>query len=242
MYRIDPEALPHRLDQVPDPTDEPPAEDTTCRRTRRIIGSQSDEEEIAALLRLHGWGTALDGVVGFWTKRALIEFQHANGLDTTGEPDEVTRILLECADAAGHTAYLDNPLPPLAGGAPAVLGVQQSLARLGWSLALDGLSGPATRRAIREFQHANGLPVTGAVDDAIAALATMPSARGYREYLSDPLPAAPSRPLSTEDMLAKVEQIVDSVGFDWRQHGVTLAIGCATTCGGGQYDPRTSTI
>ena len=43
----------------------------------------------------------------------------------------------------------------------------------GYSLAVDGVDGPATRAALASYQSAHGLPVTGAVDDAtLASLAS----------------------------------------------------------------------
>jgi hypothetical protein len=46
--------------------------------------------------------------------------------------------------------------------------VQQSLARRGYYAGgVDGVIGPETRSAIREFQRDNGLPVTGRIDSQL---------------------------------------------------------------------------
>jgi len=53
-----------------------------------------------------------------------------------------------------------------------VRAVQQALLRAGYSLGpagVDGLYGPDTEAAVRGFQLANGLPVTGVVDAATYA-------------------------------------------------------------------------
>jgi peptidoglycan hydrolase-like protein with peptidoglycan-binding domain len=46
--------------------------------------------------------------------------------------------------------------------------VQGALARRGYyDGQIDGVAGPGTRSAIREFQHDNGLPVTGRIDSQL---------------------------------------------------------------------------
>lgn len=47
-----------------------------------------------------------------------------------------------------------------------VVWAQQHLRGAGWSLAVDGDFGPATQRALREFQERKELPVTGVLDEA----------------------------------------------------------------------------
>ena len=54
---------------------------------------------------------------------------------------------------------------------PSTLDVQRALNERGASLVADGISGPATKAAIRDFQRRAGLPVTGiAGADTLAAL------------------------------------------------------------------------
>ena len=54
---------------------------------------------------------------------------------------------------------------------PTTREIQRALNRHGAAIGDDGISGPATRAAIREFQRAAGLPVTGIADrETIAAL------------------------------------------------------------------------
>ena len=44
---------------------------------------------------------------------------------------------------------------------PAVAAIQRTLARLGYAVTIDGMIGPATQRAIAQFEHDHRLPVKG---------------------------------------------------------------------------------
>jgi hypothetical protein len=103
--------------------------------------------------------------------------------------------------------------------------VQRRLVDLGWAVTVDGAIGPRTRRAIAEFQHANGLPPTGNVDAETSIRLRSADANGHQRYLADPLPV-PGTPRPAVDRMTRIEQIADSVGFDWRSRGVTFVIGC----------------
>ncbi len=41
-----------------------------------------------------------------------------------------------------------------------VLAAQSALARLGYAIKADGAEGEATEQALRDFEHAHGLPLT----------------------------------------------------------------------------------
>jgi peptidoglycan hydrolase-like protein with peptidoglycan-binding domain len=139
--------------------------------------------------------------------------------------------------------------------------IQRQLADHGWIVTVDGRIGAQTRRAIAEFQHANGLPPTRKVDTETSVRLASPDAKGYRHYLSDPLPvqvpasptaasptaepptAAAARPAG--DPMARIEQIADSVGFDWRSQGVTFIADCHPSpqrCATGSYYTGTREI
>lgn len=62
-------------------------------------------------------------------------------------------------------------------------GFQEPLADLGWyDGAVDGLLGPATEGALREFQETVGLPVSGAADDATRSALRDDDAPTRQEY------------------------------------------------------------
>lgn len=71
--------------------------------------------------------------------------------------------------AAAHQGFVTNGCPDLAVRAAQVLLSYRPGSNVG---AIDGILGPATTGAIRQFQAASGLPQTGQPDDAtLAALA-----------------------------------------------------------------------
>jgi len=135
--------------------------------------------------------------------------------------------------------------------------IQRRLVDHGWTVTVDGAIGARTRRAIAEFQHANGLQPTGDVDTETGVRLGSPDARGYQHYSADPLPSPPARarpapaapaPGATRaaaDPMARIEQIADSVGFDWRAQGITFITDCHPTtqrCATGSYYTGTREI
>jgi len=109
--------------------------------------------------------------------------------------------------------------PPADRAQPNVLGIQKALHKLGFYTGpLDGVVGPPTQEAIKEFQQASGLPANGIVDPKTqAALAKALQggtvAAGGAKAPPAPAPSAPpSAPQAdaagtppTEQELAKLE-------------------------------------
>lgn len=63
--------------------------------------------------------------------------------------------------------------------------VQERLVAYGASIAIDGDFGPATARAVKEFQRWKGLTVNGTVDDVVAdylGVRDWPTGKGYTLY------------------------------------------------------------
>jgi peptidoglycan hydrolase-like protein with peptidoglycan-binding domain len=109
-----------------------------------------------------------DGVFGPSTEHAVKLVQRVNGLPETGVVTE------RVAQILGLTASASPAAPAPAAGTvlqygsqgAAVKRIQQLLMNAGIHVAggADGIFGLATQRAVREFQQARGLPVTGKVD------------------------------------------------------------------------------
>lgn len=122
-----------------------------------------------------------DGVFGTATQSALKQYQQAKGLPQSGTVDEATATALAAADGASTTAAA-SALVGLKAGAlgNTVIQLQQALIDAGVHVrgGADGIFGPATSGALKEFQTSQGLESSGVVDEATAAA------------LADPKPAA----------------------------------------------------
>lgn len=106
---------------------------------------------------------ALDGLPGPRTEQAIKEFEQNNGLRVTGEPNEQ---LLNHIRKARHRSEITGSIPRVEESKQSaqVLGVQRSLARLGYGpVRFSGLIDPATRAAIERFERDWGFPVTGEI-------------------------------------------------------------------------------
>ena len=139
----------------------------------------------------------LDGRMGAQTRAAIEAYELSAGLSVTGEPSPrlVSHIRLS-NDATVSTASLQQSAPSLQSSEDAldaiaaliaresaeeattsgllprpdetVKSVQFNLKQLGFDPGpVDGLMGPGTERAIRAFQTAHGLPVTGQPDNEL---------------------------------------------------------------------------
>jgi peptidoglycan hydrolase-like protein with peptidoglycan-binding domain len=116
-----------------------------------------------------------DGIFGPATAQALSAFQTSQGLPATGVADAAT------------VAALANPKPVAGGGGGGgaatggfaqfgekgarVTALQSALVKAGINVrgGVDGSFGAGTSAAVMDFQRANGLRVTGRVDEATAA-------------------------------------------------------------------------
>jgi peptidoglycan hydrolase-like protein with peptidoglycan-binding domain len=98
----------------------------------------------------------IDGMPGPQTKAALRQYQAKHGLPATGELDDATRKALgvtEVPEAPDREARLQQ--------------VQKRLQVAGFYTGLvDGVPGPETRTALRQYQVKHGLPATGELDEA----------------------------------------------------------------------------
>lgn len=99
------------------------------------------------------------------------------------------------------------------GSDAAEFNVQSTLADLGYypSEYIDGWFGPVTEQAVRDFQAANGLEVTGEVDAATLEAMNDPGATPASQTAPESGDAAPT-PGSPEATQAAVADVVDSEG------------------------------
>lgn len=125
---------------------------------------------------------AIDGIQGGRTRTALKAWQADIGLPATGEvtPQVVQRITearTAPADLGPATAQAAATARTQAlGRTEQVKLVQRQLAQAGYDPGpADGIMGSRTRSAIRDWQRAHAMPVTGEVDQALLASLGAPS-------------------------------------------------------------------
>lgn len=115
-----------------------------------------------------------DGVYGRATETAVKQFQAQVGVGQSGKVDEATANAL----SSGATASGGSSLSGLRAGAlgNTVKSLQQTLIDAGVTVrgGADGIFGPATANAVKQFQTSQGLEATGVVDSATATALANP--------------------------------------------------------------------
>lgn len=106
-------------------------------------------------------------------------FQELNGLDPDGIAGQET---LEALYSVGAIPYGASGVYPMLSrgdkGLAAIYKLQRRLKDLGYyTIAVDGIYGSGTERAVRHFQRINGLPKTGIADNATQQLLYSSSAK-----------------------------------------------------------------
>jgi len=134
----------------------------------------------------------VDGIFGAATDSALRRYQQAKGLSVTGTADAATlRALGLAAGASSNSAAASTPSTngqlALGSRGQAVVAMQQALSRAGFAVVVDGVFGPLTQAALKQFQASKGLEQTG----ALGPRTTAASASMGRP----PLPRPPQRRL-----------------------------------------------
>ena len=137
------------------------------------------EALIAAGITVRG---GADGVFGPATRTALEQYQQSKGLAASGIVDEAT------ANALASTGGGSAPTSALVGLKAGALGntvkqLQQAIIDAGIKVrgGADGIFGPATAAAVKEFQTSQGLAATGTVDQATAAALAAPAPVGVTD-------------------------------------------------------------
>jgi N-acetylmuramoyl-L-alanine amidase len=141
-------------------------------------GAVRDVQRRMLALELHVPTGELDGTFGPATEAAVRTFQKRRGLDVDGlVGDETWRELVEASWRLGdRTLYLRAPA--LRGDD--VRDLQARLGALGFDAGrVDGIFGPRTARALREFQSNYGIPGDAIVGrSTLQALAGLPAMSG----------------------------------------------------------------
>jgi peptidoglycan hydrolase-like protein with peptidoglycan-binding domain len=164
----------------------PAADESTSNAASPLAGLRfgslgTDVEQLQRLLiersiRVRG---GADGVFGTATQSALKEFQASMGLPQSGKVDDATAGALASADgpsgAAAASPFIGLKAGSLGGS---VKGLQQKLIDAGISVrgGADGIFGPATAGALKEFQGSQGLEASGIADAATVAALQNPKA------------------------------------------------------------------
>ena len=136
----------------------------------------------------------MDGLYGPRTRHAVVAFQMAHGLQVDGVVGSRTWSAL-----SEPVLILGPGAGDQAGGESVVRSLQRRLASAGTSPGpIDGRYGVLTEAAVRRFQRAHGLPVTGIAGPRTLALLAKPEPSVRR---SNPLPQTPA-PSATRSNLS----------------------------------------
>src|SRR5262245_32060416 len=180
-------------------SNQPIQQDRTNDTNRKQWSSQAISIEkvrqVQTVLKSRGFDPGrIDGVMGPQTMTALRNFQSSRGLVASGLINESTLSALQIKPADGPTARASNspsprqetqypnPLPqihqsggdigvgPTAFDLEDVREAQMALKNRGYDPGeMNGMVSSQTQDAIRQFQMANGLPITGRLDQRTQA-------------------------------------------------------------------------
>ncbi|MFQ4137851.1 peptidoglycan-binding protein [Nodosilinea sp. PGN35] len=153
-----------RLQQSPPAP--PPAQNRLLRLTSPLT-SGSDVLTLQQALNRQGVAVTADGIFGPATDRAVRQFQASRGLVADGivGPQTWARLQQQATPTPPASPSFIRVLRlanPFTRGDD-VRAVQQAIARAGIPVVADGVFGPATDRAVRQFQASRGLAVDGIV-------------------------------------------------------------------------------
>lgn len=112
----------------------------------------------------------IDGKFDSGLKKAVREFQLANGMKDSGKADIQTRTLLNAGTGVRAEAYYKVCAVKSGSKGPAVIALAKQLTELGfYDGALDGKYSSELKQAVKYFQLANGLRASGSADEATRA-------------------------------------------------------------------------
>ena len=121
----------------------------------------------AALSETGFYSHPSDGEFGEGTRRAVAEYQRANGLEATGIADSSTLLRLYEGQSITREEYEQSCCAEKGDSGARVKNIQDRLNQLGYFVGeTTGTYGENTQSAVAEFQKNNGLEATGSVDYA----------------------------------------------------------------------------
>lgn len=130
--------------------------------------SSADTRDLQMRLKRAGYQVSADGVLGSRTRAAIAEYQMDNNLEATGVLDNDTLDLLNSGTIMSRT-NVRNRADFSAMSRSDIRDLQLRLDDAGYNLSADGYVGTRTRAALRDYQAANNLAVTGRLDAATKA-------------------------------------------------------------------------
>ncbi len=162
----------------------PPEAEARPRLQARTGRDAEDVRRLQRALAAAGTGIREDGVFGPGTRASVIEIQRREGIAADGIAGPETWAAL--------TGHPDGPLLGSAGlpHGDAAASLQRLLVAEGYGLKVDGVYGPATAAAVRQFQEENGLAADGIAGSATWHALAEPASvlRPWRNRLARLLP------------------------------------------------------
>ncbi|WP_259344274.1 L,D-transpeptidase family protein [Priestia flexa] len=158
----------------------------------------------------------VDGIFGNNTDTALRRFQKDRGLSVNGVVDSATQKALNGAKPGVKPPATSTGLKKGSRGNE-VRALQQKLTSLGFSTkGIDGVFGNNTDAALRQFQKARGLSVTGVVDAATQKALNGTTANKPSSPSKGPsLTSGPTLKLGSKgDAVKALQQKLTSLGFN----------------------------
>jgi len=139
---------------------------TSSGSTLRLGSTGTLVQQLQQTLVNKGYSLAVDGVFGAMTQNAVKSFQSSAGITSDGIVGPVTWSKLGTnsgsisggSSSASYTGILKS-----GSTGTSVSKLQQALVNKGYSLAIDGIFGPATKSAVISFQSSQGITVDGIV-------------------------------------------------------------------------------
>lgn len=132
------------------------------------VGAQGDDVALMQerLVELGYYDFYVDGKFGEGTRRAVVNFQRANGLESTGIADESFFLRLYYGDSVSYGDFVMNQCAVKGDNGNNVRAIQLRLTELGYfNGEPSGNYGENTARAVTRFQFDNDIDQTGNVNE-----------------------------------------------------------------------------